>query len=70
MKKAIIALAAAGVLLLSGCASEGSDDSRAGDESSNLYERTITLEDGRTVTCVVYTQYQKGGLSCDWEGAK
>lgn len=28
------------------------------------------LPDGRTVTCVLWSGYTKGGLSCDWAGAK
>lgn len=70
MKKTFTALAIAGTLLLSGCATGGSNESSAGKESERLHERTITLQDGRTITCVIYNQYQKGGLSCDWEGAK
>ena len=32
----------------------------------NLRECVITLTDTRKVDCVVYSSYEKGGLSCDW----
>lgn len=32
-----------------------------------LSEHAITLKDGRTITCVVFQEYSKGGVSCDWE---
>lgn len=69
MKKALTALALASALLLTGCGSGGSpaSDERAGKSSNSLYERTITLTDGRTITCVLYSS--AGGLSCDWENA-
>lgn len=46
--------------VLSGCG--GSLNS----SNSNLTERTIVLNDGRTITCVTYKQGYAGGLSCDW----
>ncbi|UGS26354.1 hypothetical protein K8F61_17265 [Microbacterium resistens] len=62
---------ALGGLVLSGCASGGSPavDGDAGQRSSKLYERTISLTDGRTVTCITYRSGYAGGLSCDWDGA-
>lgn len=53
---------------LTACSSGGSPDSdeKAGASSDKLYERTITLTDGRVITCVVYSRYQAGGVSCDW----
>lgn len=33
----------------------------------SLRECVITLTDTRKVDCVVYSGYQKGGLSCDWD---
>lgn len=44
-------------------------DEDAGDVTSSLYERTIELTDGRTVTCVIYAASRAGGVSCDWDGA-
>ena len=32
----------------------------------NIKECVVTLSDTRKVDCVVYSGYQKGGLSCDW----
>ena len=31
-----------------------------------IKECIVTLSDTRKVDCVVYSGYQKGGLSCDW----
>ena len=36
---------------------------RSGD---NIKECIVTLSDTRQVDCVVYSGYQKSGLSCDW----
>lgn len=68
---AIGAIALAGLGLV-GCATGGSPDSddRAGERSPSLYERTLELTDGRTVTCVTYKAGYAGGLSCDWTNAK
>lgn len=32
----------------------------------NIKECIVTLSDTRKVDCVVYSGYQRGGLSCDW----
>ncbi len=37
--------------------------------NENMFEAKKKLSDGRTVTCVVYHEYQEGGVSCDWESA-
>lgn len=34
--------------------------------SDDIKECIVTLSDTRQVDCVVYSGYQKGGLSCDW----
>lgn len=36
---------------------------RSGDD---IKECIVTLSDTRQVVCVVYSGYQRGGLSCDW----
>ena len=36
------------------------------DEDGDFRECVITLTDKRKVDCVVYSDYKKGGLSCDW----
>ncbi len=36
------------------------------DEDGGFRECVITLTDTRQVDCVVYSDYKKGGLSCDW----
>ena len=32
----------------------------------DLYIRTKTFPDGRVLTCIVFAEYQKGGLDCNW----
>lgn len=68
MSKKFLAAMFVSALTLTGCAS-GNTSAETG-ESTSLYERRITLNDGRTLTCVTYSGYQKGGLSCDWDGAR
>lgn len=41
-------------------------DSQCSAWRGNLRECVITLTGTRKVDCVVYSSYQKGGLSCDW----
>lgn len=40
------------------------------DTFNDVVEIDHKLSDGRTVTCLVYRGYSKGGLSCDWSRAK
>ena len=40
------------------CSEESSDE--------RIKECIVTLSDTRQVVCVVYSGYQRGGLSCDW----
>ena len=65
MKKLAVVLVA--LLVLSGCGRDGAEQSSSNDQ---LSEQTITLSDGRVITCVLYRASRKGGLSCDWEGGK
>lgn len=60
---ATIALA---LTLLVGCSADGSEQSTSTDM---LRQESITLDDGRTVQCVVYATINAGGLSCDWASA-
>lgn len=34
--------------------------------SDDIKECIVTLSDTRQVDCVVYSDYEQGGLSCDW----
>lgn len=43
-----------------------SSESQCSAWRGNLRECVITLTDTRKVDCVVYSDYEKGGLSCDW----
>lgn len=71
-RTAAVVLAAVTCLALAGCSNGGSpdEDGDAGSAGRSLYERTITLTDGRTVTCVEFAAGYKGGVSCDWDNAK
>jgi hypothetical protein len=55
-------------LLLTGC-SEGSDEVGEGADTGagTIKEYPVNLNDGRTVTCLVYAQGYKGGMDCEWE---
>lgn len=64
--KRIAVVTALSVLLLTGC---GVADTETG-VSTGLEQNTISLKDGRQVTCVVYKAGYAGGLSCDWDNAK
>jgi uncharacterized lipoprotein YajG len=67
----LTALAVAGcaaLALLTGCGI--SSPTAETTNNKRVYEDHIKLEDGRTVTCLVYAAGNKGGLNCDWENAK
>lgn len=58
-------------MALAGCGSAPAHEVRSIDSQcsawrGNLRECVITLTDTRKVDCVVYSGYEKGGLSCDW----
>ncbi len=63
---AAVTLALAATALV-GCTPSGAEQNRSAD---SLRQESITLQDGRTVQCVIYASGYKGGLSCDWEGAR
>lgn len=59
-------------MALAGCGSAPAHEVRSIDSQcsawrGNLRECVITLTDTRKVDCVVYSSYEKGGLSCDWD---
>lgn len=72
LKRTAAAMLLLAALALTGCGTGGSpeSDSNAGSSSSYLYERSITLTDGRTVTCVIQSVANRGGVSCDWDRAR
>lgn len=58
-------------MALAGCGSAPAHEVRSIDSQcsawrGNLRECVITLTGTRKVDCVVYSGYEKGGLSCDW----
>lgn len=40
------------------------------DPNNSIKVRTVELGNGREVTCITYNAVQKGGITCDWEGAR
>lgn len=64
------------LLALAGCGSTSepstpahavrSVDSQCSAGADVFTECVITLTDTRKVDCIVYSDYQQGGLSCDW----
>lgn len=58
-------------MALAGCGGAPAHEVRSIDSQcsawrGNLRECVITLTGTRKVDCVVYSGYEKGGLSCDW----
>lgn len=41
-------------------------ESQCSDMDDDFSECVITLTDMRKVDCIVYSDYKKAGLSCDW----
>ena len=69
MKKKIalaVGLLLAGLALTACGADANATDTNRGD----IFEYTVPLKDGRSVTCLEYRGYKKGGLSCDWMSAR
>ncbi|WP_291378881.1 hypothetical protein [Demequina sp.] len=65
MKKLIASIAVLiTVVTLTGCREEPSPTDVQG-----LYADTITLPDGRTVTCVHMRSGVAGAITCDWNNA-
>lgn len=64
-KRLVVVLAAC--LALAGCSNE---PPAPGERQQNLEQRDYVLRDGRTVTCIVRDEVNKGGLSCDWAGVQ
>lgn len=70
MKKKIIAtVLLTAALVLTGCSAPYAESSDTDQVDGNLYEQNFRLSDGRTVTCIVFRDNYKGGVTCDWENA-
>jgi len=70
MKKTIALIALAG-FLLTGCAGgyanvedDNKKDYTITNKGGSIYERHITLNNGKTVTCLLYNGYS---ITCDWD---
>jgi major membrane immunogen (membrane-anchored lipoprotein) len=89
MRKVMVGVALVATLALAGCASSGKSDFseetpapevpstvRQGTDDSAFRENVITLNDGRTVICLTWSEYDSwnetkaSGLDCDWERTK
>jgi len=57
-------------LILIGCATPPENGSTTSTGGGELTERTITLQDGRVIPCVYWTDgisdQKVGGIDCDW----
>lgn len=42
------------------------DKTPAVSDHAGMSSFTVTTKSGRTIECVSWEGYQKGGLSCDW----
>ena len=60
------------VFLMAGCTNKNNNINPTLD-GVEIVERTISLKDGRTITCISMKDYiHEGGLgsSCDWDNVK
>lgn len=70
MKKTIALIALAG-FLLTGCSGgygtvkgETTKEYTETAKGGSVYERQVTLDNGKTLTCLLYSG---GGITCDWK---
>lgn len=82
VRRLALTAAVIAVIALTGCEPQRVDEEPKGSSETNdpsvvdergdgqgLHEEPIVLEDGRTITCVVYDgENGQGGVSCDWIG--
>ena len=62
-----VAVAVAGGVFLTGCGPEVPPNGPEVPPDDNYGLSVSHLQvDGRDVTCVVYSNFRQGGLSCDW----
>lgn len=72
-----IVLLGTALAILTGCGSPASGGGGSGivsqkENSNGFSESTITLSDGREITCITWSEYDlvregaSGGVSCDW----
>jgi len=69
MKRRLAALAIA-VLALTGCGAQPSTGTtrQSNEHAEDISIQTVTLPDGKTVDCIVFSDYKRGGgLECDWD---
>jgi major membrane immunogen (membrane-anchored lipoprotein) len=89
MKKVMVGVALVATLALAGCSGSGKSDFseetpapeapsavQRGTDADSFKENIITLNDGRTVVCLTWSEYDSwnetkaSGLDCDWERTK
>ena len=66
--KRIIPALAIVALILTGC--DTGDKRVYNEDATKLHEEHVKLKDGSEITCIKYSSYNQGGLSCDWNNAK
>lgn len=55
------------ILALAGCGADTTNAPSPTDlNQDDTKVRVVHLDDGRKVTCIIYKDYYKGGISCDW----
>jgi predicted component of type VI protein secretion system len=65
VRKLLASAVIVGSLLgITSCSSSGPE------EQENWSEVTVKLKDGRSINCLIWIGYRKGGPSCDWANAK
>lgn len=53
-------------LLASSCSKEEPPSRPGAETQMGINEVKYTLQDGRTVTCLIWSVGSRGGMSCDW----
>lgn len=61
-----VATIAVWVLVFALSASYFNDDDAPKDRNGAVKPVTVYTEDGREVTCIIYTTVDRGGVDCDW----
>lgn len=65
-----IGLVFAGALLATALTGCGSSNTTTDGGSSGEFDVVKVTVNGKQVTCISWSDYKKGGLSCDWANAK
>ncbi len=61
------------LFVLTGCSSSDQEDINYygnNEVAEDIYEVNVPMDNGDTVRCIVFSGLRKGGITCDWEGAR